>query len=84
MNDEKREPGVPEVPEPVVGTETRAPDAAAFAAETLKADEMRGGSEAAGSVPTIGSGSGRSRFSSFMDPLPGLRGLRALRRSAGP
>ena len=47
MNDEKREPGASEAPEPLVGTEAGAPDAAAFAAETLRADEMRGGSEAA-------------------------------------
>ena len=46
MNDEKQEPGAPADPQPVVGTDAAPPDAAAFAAETLKADEMRGGPEA--------------------------------------
>ena len=45
MKDEKRDPRVPGEPEPVVTTETPAPDAAEFAAETLKADELRAGPE---------------------------------------
>ena len=47
MNDEKRESGAPEEPVPVVSADAAPPDVAAFAAETLRADEMRGGSEAA-------------------------------------
>lgn len=46
MNDEKRESGVPEEPVPVVSADAAPPDVAAFAAETLKADQMRARTEA--------------------------------------
>ena len=46
MNDDKRDPAVPGEPEPVVTTEVPAPEAAEFAAGTLKADELRPGPEA--------------------------------------
>ena len=46
MNENKQDAGVPQEPEPAVTTEPQAPDAAEFAAETLRADSLRAGPEA--------------------------------------